>query len=619
MTLRLLFSLSATTLLLACGSKPGSDDTGDLTLDRDADGFTAASDCDDTNPSVYPGAEEICDQLDNDCDSEVDEDGILTYADLDGDGYGDPDSEQMDCEETSGRVLVAEDCDDTNPEIRPGAEEVCDGFDNDCDSSVDAPGLVSFVGENGIVTDYSNLMQGTAGVPAQLTLGEGTLSVCEGTYYVNVSITDAASIVGFPEDGGSVVLDGAGSSAVVRSFLPSIDFSLANLTLTGGTGIVDEWGGTMGGGIAVDGRQNGVPGGGTVTLTDVVVSGNTAESGGGLYLWGVDANLYDVQIIGNTAENDGWAGGALFSDSTVVMERVLIEQNDAGYTGGVGIHSNTVSSVSRFEDVIVRDNTSRYGAAALYVSGNILEWSATSDGASAMIRNVDSAPDSYWYGVFELQYGELYLENVDLGEEGSTDDNSISDLSIPTAGTFNAGNQASLICTDSGCGAITTLSLGDTDSYFGLSPDTVVGQVFQVDSGSAATLDSYSFDYVSGKNCASGVVSLLHGGSPTHNTSSSWTVLASRYATVVEGSASGEYFGYPMRENQVYAIVYSPQCSVTTSTASLGYHEPGLPQDLGFGETLGYVTGAEGSSTMNLTFYDSEIAFDATMKAFNLD
>ena len=57
MTLRPLLSLSAATLLLACGSKPGSDDTGDLTLDRDADGFTAASDCDDTNPSVYPGAE----------------------------------------------------------------------------------------------------------------------------------------------------------------------------------------------------------------------------------------------------------------------------------------------------------------------------------------------------------------------------------------------------------------------------------------------------------------------------------------------------------------------------------------------------------------------------------
>ncbi len=65
-----------------------------LTLaDNDGDGFIAANDCDDTNAAVFPGNPEVCDGLDNDCNSQVD-DGIsgvfaTYYLDADGDGYGD--------------------------------------------------------------------------------------------------------------------------------------------------------------------------------------------------------------------------------------------------------------------------------------------------------------------------------------------------------------------------------------------------------------------------------------------------------------------------------------------------------------------------------------------------
>ncbi len=53
----------------------GDDDTGQQ--DADGDGWTVADgDCDDTNASVHPGAADVCDELDNDCDTEMNEDSV---------------------------------------------------------------------------------------------------------------------------------------------------------------------------------------------------------------------------------------------------------------------------------------------------------------------------------------------------------------------------------------------------------------------------------------------------------------------------------------------------------------------------------------------------------------
>ena len=113
-------------------------DTGPESVDADGDGFFVDVDCDDYNASVHPEMNELCDALDNDCDGTVDEDVILSfYADRDGDGFGDPETEIQSCEQPNGYVTVATDCDDENPDVFSGAPEACNHIDDNCDGNID--------------------------------------------------------------------------------------------------------------------------------------------------------------------------------------------------------------------------------------------------------------------------------------------------------------------------------------------------------------------------------------------------------------------------------------------------------------------------------------------------
>lgn len=109
-------------------------------LDLDEDGVSVAGgDCDDNDASVYPGATELCDKKDNDCNEAVDDGPETTgYVDSDGDQYGAGRETHAYCDpDSSPLVTTGGDCDDSDAEINPGADEVCDLSDNDCDGDID--------------------------------------------------------------------------------------------------------------------------------------------------------------------------------------------------------------------------------------------------------------------------------------------------------------------------------------------------------------------------------------------------------------------------------------------------------------------------------------------------
>ena len=155
--------------------------------DADGDQVAACNDCDDRDATINPDATEYCDGTDNNCDGTTDEpeavDATLWYDDGDGDGYGveeqatracdqppnaaaeagdcndaDPaynpgategdctDPNDYNCDGSTGygdldgdSYPACLDCDDRNSGANPGATEVCNGFDDDCDSAVDEP------------------------------------------------------------------------------------------------------------------------------------------------------------------------------------------------------------------------------------------------------------------------------------------------------------------------------------------------------------------------------------------------------------------------------------------------------------------------------------------------
>lgn len=114
------------------------------------------TDCNDSSAAAYPGATEIGDGIDNNCNGQIDEGFITYYQDGDSDGYGDLANTLLTNAQPAGYVLDNTDCDDSAAAVNPGAVEVNDGIDNNCDGQID------FDSDNDGVSDVMDTCPGTA-------------------------------------------------------------------------------------------------------------------------------------------------------------------------------------------------------------------------------------------------------------------------------------------------------------------------------------------------------------------------------------------------------------------------------------------------------------------------
>ena len=106
----------------------------------DDSGLRCGEDCDDSLSTVNPSATEACNRIDEDCDSNVDEGALETfYLDMDGDDFGRASETVMACLRPADYANTPGDCDDTDVSVFPGATEICNGEDSNCDGTPDNP------------------------------------------------------------------------------------------------------------------------------------------------------------------------------------------------------------------------------------------------------------------------------------------------------------------------------------------------------------------------------------------------------------------------------------------------------------------------------------------------
>jgi hypothetical protein len=397
--------------------------------DADGDGIAAGEDCDDAAPSVRPGADELCNQIDDDCDLDVDEEAvgaIAVFTDTDADGYGgaeagtacvpgpDQSAESGDCDDLdpgahpgavefcnggidddcdgaadnddnaigttawyadgdsdgyggealveacdapAGAIADSRDCDDSDGAVHPGAPEICDGTDDDCDP---------FSSETGIVTvdgvQYWSIQDGIDAASAG-----GTVSLCDGTWFENLRVDKSIVLEGMGADVSIVDGDDAGPVVSVERG----HVTIRRLTLQHGVGELEpefDAAYTAGGGIQAYRAR-------ALVIESSVIRSSTAEHGGGILGPGRgDCTLVDTIVSDNTA--DYFGGGAYVDGETFIdIQDCEFTGNTSGYLGGglairaLGRHGASTATITDtlFDGNVVEPDRDGYGG-GLYSS-----------------------------------------------------------------------------------------------------------------------------------------------------------------------------------------------------------------------------------------------------------
>ena len=292
------------------------------------------------------------------------------YPDADADGYGIPWGSTISCEPPAGTAPEVGDCDDDDPSIHPGAPELCDGIDNDCNPALGDE--ASFTTADGQVVPLSErLATGSADEPLLVRLAApGRLELCAGTWFASLDISADVEVVG--AGSGVTTLDAAYEGPVVPIGSDTVT-SLRGLTLQGGRA-------DYGGGIAAWARS-------TVVIDDVPLRDDVAgECGGGLYALDAAGEILNSTITESASSSHGGGagvgsalclvGGSWDIESSTITENFTRSDNDGNSGGEVGaiVVSAGEFSISNSE---VSDNSAADGTGGLLCSDASLDISGS--------------------------------------------------------------------------------------------------------------------------------------------------------------------------------------------------------------------------------------------------
>ncbi|KKR09274.1 MAG: lipoprotein [Candidatus Peregrinibacteria bacterium GW2011_GWF2_39_17] len=327
-------------------------------VDDDGDGYTEdGGDCNDADPAVHPGAAELCNEVDDDCDGviygpSVPEtcDGIDNncnelidespwYRDADSDGFGDEEGGVVECHAPDVSIASGRgDCNDEDPSFYPGALDMeGDEYDKDCAASYGG-GPDPFVG-------LPNSFFPTIQQAVDSAIEGTTIWVGPGIYAESVDVDNSVNLRS-THSALSTILEGT------QTCCDGLINSRTDFVLDGFT-IQDSQGSNYGGGVWVER--------GYVEVKGSVFYRNIAgHYGGAIHLNpGARASIGGCVFVANEAGASGsGSGGALYVSegaeavvtNSVFMNNSILHAYGGG--GGIMVYRGTV----RLENVLMQDN-----------------------------------------------------------------------------------------------------------------------------------------------------------------------------------------------------------------------------------------------------------------------
>lgn len=257
-------------------------------------------DCDDSDDGTFPGAIEVCDGIDRDCNGLVDDDPVGAprwYRDADGDGFGSDEALAACDDPGAGWADRSGDCDDGDGGTYPGAQDPpCDGMDQDC-SGEEGPEAAALGG-----VAYASVAEAVSLARGQVGEGPWTVSVCPGEHLLSYSDEGGADLVlagvGLPDEPPPVLVPQGADARILDLRGGAVHLQHLHLRAPEAHQITGD-----GGAIRARGTD--------LTLEDVTLEGFGASGDGGAILLAVDLEpgLFSVDsaFLGNRAGGHGGA------------------------------------------------------------------------------------------------------------------------------------------------------------------------------------------------------------------------------------------------------------------------------------------------------------------------